>query len=100
MTKDTKIPNACLFTVLKEDHTLGNLIRMQLVNDPDIKFAGYRMPHPLEHNITIKIQTHPNSTPTKALEGSIHCLIDEFQKLELQFMNMVSKKKNITDQYI
>lgn len=26
--KDTKVPNACLFTVSKEDHTLGNLIRM------------------------------------------------------------------------
>eukprot|EP01132_Coremiostelium_polycephalum_P000688 gene688-849_t len=86
MTKDTKIPNACSFLIQKEDHTVGNLIRMQLVGDPDVKFAGYRMPHPLEHNIAIKIQTYPHSTPLKAVEGSIHCLIDEFQKIELQFM--------------
>lgn len=25
--KDTKVPNAAIFTVNKEDHTLGNLIR-------------------------------------------------------------------------
>lgn len=27
ITKDTKVPNACLFTLNKEDHTLGNIIR-------------------------------------------------------------------------
>lgn len=26
--KDTKIPNAGKFTILREDHTMGNLIRM------------------------------------------------------------------------
>ena len=26
--KDTKVPNACQFTIAKEDHTLGNMIRM------------------------------------------------------------------------
>ena len=28
--KDTKVPNAAVFTVIREDHTLGNLIK-QLV---------------------------------------------------------------------
>ncbi|TNN52316.1 DNA-directed RNA polymerase II subunit RPB11-a [Liparis tanakae] len=27
ISKDTKVPNACLFTLNKEDHTLGNIIR-------------------------------------------------------------------------
>lgn len=26
VTKDTKVPNAAIFTVYKEDHTLGNLL--------------------------------------------------------------------------
>ena len=26
ITKDTKVPNAAIFTVNKEDHTLGNLL--------------------------------------------------------------------------
>eukprot|EP01133_Synstelium_polycarpum_P007382 gene7382-8603_t len=60
--------------------------KKQLVGDSDVKFAGYRMPHPLDHNIVIRIQTYPHSTPIQALEGSIHCLIDEFSKLELQFI--------------
>ncbi len=32
-SSDTKIPNAGNFVIQKEDHTLGNLIRMQLLED-------------------------------------------------------------------
>ncbi|KAF2077169.1 hypothetical protein CYY_001554 [Polysphondylium violaceum] len=100
VTKDTKIPNASVITILREDHTVGNLIRMQLVADQDVKFAGYRMPHPLEHNINIRIQTYPNSTPLKAMEDSINLLIDEFERINTQFNNQVLRKKNMTDTYI
>uniref|UniRef100_A0A2I3TKR2 DNA-directed RNA polymerase RBP11-like dimerisation domain-containing protein n=1 Tax=Pan troglodytes TaxID=9598 RepID=A0A2I3TKR2_PANTR len=27
INKDTKVSNACLFTINKEDHTLGNIIK-------------------------------------------------------------------------
>ena len=37
-----------------EDHTLGNIVRMQLLRDKTVKFAGYRKPHPLENKIEIK----------------------------------------------
>eukprot|EP00602_Paraphysomonas_sp_CaronLab_P006932 CAMPEP_0185024712 /NCGR_PEP_ID=MMETSP1103-20130426/7893_1 /TAXON_ID=36769 /ORGANISM="Paraphysomonas bandaiensis, Strain Caron Lab Isolate" /LENGTH=57 /DNA_ID=CAMNT_0027557749 /DNA_START=37 /DNA_END=207 /DNA_ORIENTATION=+ len=30
---DTKMPNAGLFVLGKEDHTMGNLIRIQLLRD-------------------------------------------------------------------
>uniref|UniRef100_A0A8C8IKY3 DNA-directed RNA polymerase RBP11-like dimerisation domain-containing protein n=1 Tax=Oncorhynchus tshawytscha TaxID=74940 RepID=A0A8C8IKY3_ONCTS len=55
--KDTKVPNACLFTLNKEDHTLGNIIRLQPLKDPKVLFAGYKVPHPLEHKIVIRVQT-------------------------------------------
>ncbi len=52
---DTKMPDSGTFIVLKEDHTLGNMIRMQLLRDERVLFAGYRMPHPLEHVMHIKV---------------------------------------------
>uniref|UniRef100_A0A673WBF0 RNA polymerase II subunit J n=1 Tax=Salmo trutta TaxID=8032 RepID=A0A673WBF0_SALTR len=54
---DTKVPNACLFTLNKEDHTIGIIIRQQLLKDPQVLFAGYKVPHPLEHKIVIRVQT-------------------------------------------
>ena len=61
------IPNCGTFILGKEDHTIGtivvdniiiitnhnycysigNLIRIQLLRDPQVRFAGYKMPHPL-----------------------------------------------------
>ncbi|XP_019736500.1 DNA-directed RNA polymerase II subunit RPB11-a isoform X1 [Hippocampus comes] len=63
ITKDTKVPNSCLFTLNKEDHTLGNIIRAQLLKDPQVLFAGYKVPHPLEHKIVIRVQTTPDYSP-------------------------------------
>ena len=41
-TRDTKVSNAGTFIVQKEDHTLGNTVRMQLHRDPNVVFAGYQ----------------------------------------------------------
>ena len=54
--QDTKVPNASIFTISKEDHTLGNLIRCQLLKDPNVLFAGYKNPHPHENKIILRIQ--------------------------------------------
>ena len=43
-------PNSSIFTVAKEDHTLGNLLRAHLLKDPHVLFAGYRgILYPLHH---------------------------------------------------
>ncbi len=44
------------FFLFQEDHTLGNMIRHQLLKDPNVIFAGYKNPHPLEHKIILRIQ--------------------------------------------
>jgi DNA-directed RNA polymerase II subunit RPB11 len=92
-TKDTKIPNAATFLVLKEDHTLGNILRMQLHRDPNVLFAAYRMPHPLEHNIALKIQTTDHSSPMGALNTAIKDLICELNILEDRMTDELERNK-------
>ena len=43
----TGIPNTSLFKINKEDHTLGNMLRGQLLHSPHVLFSGYRVPHPM-----------------------------------------------------
>ncbi|PRP74070.1 DNA-directed RNA polymerase II subunit RPB11-a-like [Planoprotostelium fungivorum] len=90
---DTKVKNCSLFTMQKEDHTLGNIIRMQLHRDKDVVFAGYRMPHPLEHAIAIRVQTNGNETPERALATSLTDLISEFSLLEERCRQALEQKK-------
>lgn len=69
-TPETKRPNAGTFVLAKEDHTLGNLIRLQLLRDPTVRFAGYRMPHPLIFDCHVKVETmDARQTPIKVRLG-------------------------------
>jgi DNA-directed RNA polymerase II subunit RPB11 len=42
-------------TIYAEDHTLGNSLRHQLLQDSRVRFAGYKKPHPLEEYIEVKV---------------------------------------------
>ncbi|CAL1267345.1 unnamed protein product [Larinioides sclopetarius] len=95
--KDTKVPNAAIFTVNKEDHTLGNLIRTQLLKDPNVLFAGYKNPHPLEYKILIRVQTVMEYSPQEAFTNAITDLISELSLLEERFKEAVREKQEGLD---
>ncbi|KZT04495.1 RBP11-like subunits of RNA polymerase [Laetiporus sulphureus 93-53] len=90
--EDTKIPNAATIKVMKQDHTLGNLIRAQLLSMPQILFAGYKVPHPLQPYFLIKIQTDGSITPTAVLEQACTKLIGTMASLEAKFKREFSFK--------
>ncbi|KAI1718839.1 RNA polymerase rpb3/Rpb11 dimerization domain-containing protein [Ditylenchus destructor] len=92
--KDTKVPNAAVFTFNKEDHTLGNLLKHQLLKDPQVLFAGYRNPHPLEHKILLRIQTTPETTPADALNSAITDLTAELSLFEERFREAIREKED------
>nr|XP_016853500.1 PREDICTED: DNA-directed RNA polymerase II subunit RPB11-a isoform X2 [Anolis carolinensis] len=79
INKNTKVPNACLFTINKEDHTLGNVIKLQL--------------HPLEHKIIIWVQTTPDYSPQEAFTDAITDLISELSILEERFGVAIKDKQ-------
>lgn len=92
--KDKKVENAGRFVIEREDHTLGNLVRMQLLDDPRVDFAGYRMPHPLEHKIHIQVHTTANSNPADAMISACNNLIDKFNRLEEKLDAEVARKQH------
>eukprot|EP00428_Durinskia_dybowskii_P075739 CAMPEP_0170393776 /NCGR_PEP_ID=MMETSP0117_2-20130122/20906_1 /TAXON_ID=400756 /ORGANISM="Durinskia baltica, Strain CSIRO CS-38" /LENGTH=122 /DNA_ID=CAMNT_0010650003 /DNA_START=44 /DNA_END=412 /DNA_ORIENTATION=+ len=72
---DSKKPNAGTFVMAKEDHTLGNLLRMQMLRDPSVRYAGYRMPHPLIMECHVRVETMDSKlTPTQVFESALEDL--------------------------
>lgn len=57
----------------------------QLLKDPQVLFAGYKVPHPLEHKIIIRVQTTPDYSPQEAFTNAITDLISELSLLEERF---------------
>jgi len=92
ITEDTKIPNAATIKIVKQDHTLGNMLRAQLLSMPQILFAGYKVPHPLHPYFLIKIQTDGTVTPQEVLEQACKKLIGTMASLEAKFKREFSFK--------
>jgi DNA-directed RNA polymerase II subunit RPB11 len=69
---DSKRPNAGTFIMGKEDHTLGNLLRMQLLRDPGVRFAGYRIPHPLIFDCHVRVESMDSKlAPINVFESAL-----------------------------
>lgn len=44
------------FSFRDEDHTLGNLLRNQIVKNKYVEFCAYSVPHPSEPILNIRVQ--------------------------------------------
>ena len=55
------------------------------MRDPDVIYAGYKIPHPLEHVMLISVQTTPNSDPVKAFRIALRSLMLEFDTFKKSF---------------
>ncbi|KAF0991423.1 hypothetical protein HZS_6901 [Henneguya salminicola] len=65
--RDPKMPNSGIFVIAKEDHTLANLLRSQLLKSNEVSFSAYKISHPFEYKFTLKVQTTTNSSPLESL---------------------------------
>lgn len=48
------------FIIKNETHTVGNLLRTQLLKDSNVLFAAYDIKHPLERQVYISLLTNNN----------------------------------------
>ena len=71
---------------------LGNTLRMQLLQDHRVLFAGYKIPHPLLHELVIKVRTNGAASPTQ-------CLIDAVDVLNANIKDLTESFKAQTQEY-
>ena len=85
---DTKVPNCATFRFACEDHTLGNLLCYHLQQHTQVTFAGYRVPHPLEHNFELRVQCQGTGhggdgiRPVEAVQQVISQLMNQITALD------------------
>jgi DNA-directed RNA polymerase II subunit RPB11 len=85
--RDQKVKDAGTFRILREDHTLANLLRMQLLQNPKVLFCGYKVPHPLSYEVEIKLQTIGETDPMAVMRTEVDALINKVSDLKTKFMN-------------
>ncbi|MHA1264201.1 MAG: RpoL/Rpb11 RNA polymerase subunit family protein [Candidatus Helarchaeota archaeon] len=78
----TDEPTKFEMIVKGEGHTLFNLLRKELFNDPAIDHAGYMIKHPLIKEVRLYVKTKKETTPKEAIKNAlkrIEAKIDEFK---------------------
>lgn len=89
--RDTRVEHAATFTVQREDHTIGNLVRCALHRDGEVTFAGYKIPHPLEYQMLIKVATRGRRTPKEALSRALGDVADAVGDVAASFEGEVAR---------
>ncbi|KAI5076128.1 hypothetical protein GOP47_0008193 [Adiantum capillus-veneris] len=85
-------PRASTFSLVDEDHTLGNSLRYILNHDPRVEFCGYSVPHPSENRVNIRIQT--TGDPAKdVLKDALQDLMVMCQHIRKTFDTAVDQHK-------
>ena len=92
-TKDMKLPNAATIVIAGEDHTAGNTLRCQLLRNPAVRFAGYRIPHPLTYDLHVRVQTDGSITPAEAVDRALRELDGQLDMLEKELEAAVAEHK-------
>lgn len=99
---DSKIADAATFRIMKEDHTVGNILRHSLLRDQRVLFVGYRMPHPLDFSVRIKIKTRPDTDCVTVLIDTIDNTRNEYETMKEQFirqLNSMNISNNTNNMY-
>jgi len=81
------------FEIEGEGHTLCNLLESTLLEDADVEFAGYDVPHPLISNTIFFVRTKEGKKPEEALIEAIEKIRQRGKKLNSEIDN-ANKKRN------
>ncbi|KAK3365963.1 DNA-directed RNA polymerase [Lasiosphaeria ovina] len=81
----TGMSNTSDFLLLKEDHTLGNLLAERLKGHDNVLMAGYKIGHPNVPEVLIRVQTDGTITPRDALIQACEDLVFLYHQLKQEF---------------
>ncbi|KAK3011568.1 hypothetical protein RJ639_012107 [Escallonia herrerae] len=59
--------------------------KKQLHRDENVLFAGYKLPHPLQYKIIVRVHTTSQSSPMQAYNQAINDLDKELDHLKIAF---------------
>jgi len=87
-----KTENELTIEVEGEGHTLFNLLESVLLEDEEVEFAGYKMPHPLIPNTVVTVRTRKGKTPEEAIKDACEKILQRGKELNAAFTETLQQK--------
>ncbi|EGS18129.1 uncharacterized protein CTHT_0061440 [Thermochaetoides thermophila DSM 1495] len=89
----TGMANTSDFIILKEDHTIGNLLSEHLKQAPHVMMAGYKIGHPNVPEVLVRVQTDGTITPREALVNVCKQLVAAYGQLGREFQKELALRQ-------
>lgn len=70
-----------------------------MLRDPNVKFAAYQHPHPLDNDIVLKVHASSAIKPTEAVAAASDRLELELRHLQAQFRKDVQERRLAAQQF-
>jgi DNA-directed RNA polymerase II subunit RPB11 len=92
--KDGGVNNCYQFIIQHEDHTLGNMLTQRLLEEDRVLFAGYRIQHPMDDFILVRIHVDDKTVtrPADLIQSTVQAMVSELSDLHTQFLRDATKK--------
>ncbi len=88
-----RAPGELKIEIAGEGHTLCNLLESVLLEDEDVEFAGYDIPHPLISNPVISIHTKNGKKPEEALKEAVEKILQRGKELAEEFNKALEERQ-------
>ncbi|KAJ2520789.1 RNA polymerase subunit AC19 [Coemansia sp. BCRC 34490] len=79
------------FSIKEEDHTLGNSLRWAIMQNRQVDFCGYSIPHPSEAKTNLRIQTTDGSNAVDAMDKGLDDLRSVCQIIKGKFQQRLAE---------
>ncbi|KAJ1817751.1 RNA polymerase subunit AC19 [Coemansia sp. S610] len=70
------------FSIKEEDHTLGNALRWCIMQNSQVDFCGYSIPHPSEAKTQVRIQTTDSTNAIDSMNKGLDDLKSACQLIQ------------------
>ena len=88
-------------TILDENDTIGNLLTTYLLNEKNVEYASYKIPHPLHNKLLLRIKCKNNTIEEimKIIDKTIKNIVDLLNTMKTEWNKFYKgnskKNKNI-----
>jgi len=82
-----KTDTELVLEIIGEDHTLGNMFVKQALKHPDVSYASYRIPHPLQNKLEIYLVVRNGSD----IGSVIKDIVNELKSYLREFRDLVEE---------
>ena len=88
-----KTPQELQLEVEGEGHTFCNLLESVLLEDSNVEFASYHVPHPLISNTIITVRTSKKLKPEDALKTACEKVLQKGKELNEVFTQALKQSQ-------